>query len=355
LSTLTFDHVAGTLERCGERFAVVPLAAEARLIVTRYGGRILGPFFGPQGVCPLWLSPAFSGHAELSRLLSDRGWNIGGDRIWIAPELQYNVRDRTRFHETYELQRALDPGRYRLERVEGPGCALSQSMELLAYDRGDRVKRLHVRRRIRPADDPLRSLAAYGRIRDRLRYGGYEHEVTLLDRAPDDLASQTWNITQVPPGGVVLVPTVPTLEYADHLKPADADHLSRETHHLRAKILGDCMFKIELKAAHHFGRSGYCRSLPHGEAVLMVRLFFNNPSEPYVMEAPRLPGVRGYSLDVYHDDGGLGGFGELEGHGRPIGGGTGRTSSTDLFVTWFYQGEEEAVKEAALHLLGIEL
>ena len=74
-----------------------------------------------------------------------------------------------------------------------------------------------------------------------------------------DLCSQAWNITQVPAGGVAIVPTVPGVEYADHLKPADAEHFRVFGNHVRAWFKSDCMFKVELKAAHHFGRSGYFR------------------------------------------------------------------------------------------------
>jgi hypothetical protein len=344
----TFRQVVGSLEHCREQFSLVELGTEARLVITRYGGRIIGPFFGEDQECPLWLSPAFAEPNELSVLLRRRAWNVGGDRIWVAPELQYNVRDRARFLQSYDLPQAVDPGSYSLAQ----GCELDQEMRLLAYDHQDRGKSLQVFRRVRRIEDPLRTLAAYGEIAGDLRFAGYEHEVTLTDRAPDDLPSQAWNITQVPPGGVAIVPTVPVLEYANHHIPADAAHLEISDRFLKARIKGDCMFKIELKAAHHFGRCGYFRLLGSGRAVLMVKLYFNNPSEPYVMEAPDRPGVRGYSFDLYHDDGGLGGFAELECHGRPISGEAARASSTDQFVNWFYTGREAAVRKAALHLLG---
>jgi hypothetical protein len=352
---LTIRQVIGGLQACGEKFSLVELGGDARLVVTRYGGRIMGPFFGDKEECPLWLTPAFAEERDLATLLGQRSWNIGGDRIWVAPELQYNVHDRTRFHPTYDLQQAVDPGSYKLEQSSPAACVLAQEMRVLAFDHQDRSKRLHVARRIRRVDDPLRTLAGYEAISSLLQFAGYEHEVTLSDLQPDNLCSQAWNITQVPPGGVAIVPTVPGLEYSDHLEPADAEHFRVFGNHVRAWFKSDCMFKVELKAAHHFGRSGYFRVLAPGRAVLMVKLSFNNPSEPYVMEAPHSPGVRGYNFDIYHDDGGLGGFGEMECHGRPVGGEAERTSSTDQFVNWFYVGREAAVKKAALHLLGVEI
>ena len=58
---------------------------------------------------------------------------------------------------------------------------------------------------------------------------------------------------------------------------------------------------------------------------------------------------------VYNDDGGLGRFGELECNGQTIGGSTGRSSSTDQMLLWIYVGDMTAIKEIALHLLGVEI
>jgi len=48
--------------------------------------------------------------------------NLGGDRMWIAPELQYSVTDRTNFFGSFRLQKQMDPGEYswkRLKRMNG--------------------------------------------------------------------------------------------------------------------------------------------------------------------------------------------------------------------------------------------
>jgi hypothetical protein len=89
--------------------------------------------------------------------------------------------------------------------------------------------------------------------------------------------------------------------------------------------------------------------------ILSFEIFFTNPSVPYVEGPFHTPGCQGHSFHVFNDDGGFGGFGELESNGQTIGGLTGRSSSTDQFVLWFYQGVIEKVKTIARHLLGIEL
>jgi hypothetical protein len=321
------------------------------VLVSAFGGRIFGPFF--EGRSLSWVSPLFEDAQGFRKAVDGGAWNLGGDRIWLAPELRYNVRDRQRFLESYDLQRAVDPGAYRLEPgAHSDHCRLEQVLELQAYD-GPGAKKLRLERLVRPAADPLRDVERYRQIRAQLAYSGYEQTVTLTDLEPDGRESQAWSITQVPPGGVILVPVVPGTEHQDHLEPMDEEHLELRANHLLVRAKGDRKYKIELKAAHHFGRFGYFRRLARGRAGLLVKLFFNDPSAAYVMEAPHRPGVRGYSLDIYHDDGGLGGFAEIECHGRPVGYPQGAACSSDPFLSWAYWGEEAAAREACAQLLGL--
>ena len=348
----TLQSIVGILDQIGQRCVQLQLGDGMHVLITQYGGRVLGPFFADDEECMLWLSPAFGCADELTESIARKEWNIGGDRIWIAPELHYNVHDRKRFHETYDLQADLDPGRYLIVDSGKSCCTLAQDMHLKIYNLPQRDKYLRLERTIVPVADPLRDVSVRDAFTSRLRFAGYAQEVALSDYSPDELLSQTWNITQVPSGGVVMAPTSPALEYADYWQPIDREHLTVSQNHIQVLTTGDSMFKLELKAAHHYGRSGYFRKMRDGRAWLMIKLFFNDPSEPYVVEAPHLPGIRGYSFDIYKDDGKLGDFTELECHGRPIGGSTGRTRSMDRFVNWFYVGEEGTVKSAAEHLLG---
>ncbi|MHB1275725.1 MAG: hypothetical protein ACYCXQ_08110 [Candidatus Humimicrobiaceae bacterium] len=60
-------------------------------------------------------------------------------------------------------------------------------------------------------------------------------------------------------------------------------------------------------------------------------------------------------MHVYHDDGLLGGFAELECSCQSIGRGTGRKSRTDQIISWIYVGLPEKIKEIALYILRIEI
>jgi hypothetical protein len=228
-------------------------------------------------------------------------------------------------------------------------------MTLQAYNLASGQKELYLERRIRQVSDPLRNLSHYQSLSAGVCFAGYEQVVTLAESKQDDIVSEAWSLTQLNPGGNLVIPCSPRVEYTDYYKPVDGDHQSIHPNHVRLRITGNRQYKVGYKAAHVFGRLAYHNHLADGRACLIVRNFFNNPSAPYAEEPDHTAGCRGHSIHVYNDDGNAGGFGELECNAQTIGGNTGRSSSTDQLVLWLYVGHDEQIKEIGLHLLGVEL
>jgi hypothetical protein len=160
---------------------------------------------------------------------------------------------------------------------------------------------------------------------------------------------------QINPGGTLCLPASPCVECTDYYEPAGEKLQSIESNHVRLRITGTQMYKVAFKAAHLFGRIGYLNTLGDGNAYLLIRSFFNNPSAGYAEEPAGRAGCRGHSVHVYNDSGQFGGFGELECNTQTIGGATGRSNSTDQMILWLYVGAPEKLQEIARHLLGIEV
>ena len=336
-------------------FGILPLQNGMRIVISQRGGRVFGPFLDDDSPSFSWINKAFAGSESFKEFLLSGHWNLGGERIWIAPEIQYGCTNREDFFGSLHLQAAVDPGHYQLEQT-GPGhWRLHQAITLQAHVIAAGEKDLRIDRLIRPVEDPLRYLSNYQLLIQDIRFAGYEQIIDLQEYKQDDIVSEVWSLFQLNPGGVLLVPTTGCLEYNDYYNPVDELHQSIYSHHVSLKITGDRQYKVGYKSATVFGRLGYFNSLPGDRAYLIVRNFFNNPSAAYTEEIDRLPGSGGYSIHVYNDDGGLGGFGELECNGQAIGGYTGRNSSTEQLVLWFYTGETGKVKNIARHLLGVDL
>lgn len=349
---VTMEQCIASLEANGLRYGLLELQNGVRAILTEYGGRILGPFQGEGEESVFWTSAALADSAALGRLTGERAWNIGGDRVWIAPEIQYNVRDRSDFWGSLALPPQMDPGSYALERLPGSAWRLSQALTLEAHNLAQGRKSLRVERMIRPAADPLRNLTNHTEVVEGVAYAGYEQTVTLTDLEPNTIVSEAWSLIQVNPGGQLWIPATTGVEVTDYYEPIDARHLQRHANMVCVQITGDRQYKIGLQAAQLFGRAAYVNASGKDDAILIVRSFFNNPSAPYVEEPAHLIGRSGHSVHVYNDDGNLGGFGEVECHGQAIGGALGRAASADQFLVWIYVGSKTKIDAILATLIG---
>jgi hypothetical protein len=305
---LTLAAIKRRLDKNKLAYGELDLQSGVKLLVLERGGRVFGPFLTPESNTLLWVSSALADSEALTQFIVDNQWNAGGERIWVAPEIQFNVSDRKDFWGTISIPVQMDPGDWRL-------------------------------------DEQL----------DGVTYAGYEQIVTLREAKHDDIMSQSWNVTPVWPGGRIIIPSTPAVEVSDYFEPIDDQHLARHGHYIALQVTGDRRYKVGVKAAQTFGRLGYFHRRDDGSAYLIVRNYFNNPSSPYVEEPPQTPGGGGDSIHVYNDGGLFGGFGELECHGQTIGGHTGRTSSTDQQILWVYSGPTDKVARIGWQLLGVEL
>lgn len=354
-SKITYQQVVARLEENDLPFGQLALQHDVTIILSQRGGRIFGPFLSKESESIFWTNDAFAELDTFRAFLGSGSWNIGGDRMWIAPEIQYHVPDRSDFWGSVFWPEQVDPGTYSLEQPKPGQWCLSQDMTLEAFNLASGQKALHLERLIRQVEDPLRNVTGYPDLVDGVLFAGYEQVVTLSEAKRDDIVSEAWSLTQLNPGGVLVIPASPRVEYTDYYEPIDGDLQVIYPGHVRLKITGDRQYKVGYKAAHVFGRLAYYNHLDDGQAYLIVRCFFNNPSAPYTEEPDHAPGCRGHSIHVYNDNGNAGGFGELECNAQTIGGETGRSSSTDQLVLWLYVGAPDKVKEIGLHLLGIAL
>lgn len=356
---ITRRQITTCLQEKGFAYSKLALQNGVSIIISQYGGRIFGPYLPPEilpgGESVFWTNGAFAKPAAFDDFLDSGDWNLGGDRIWIAPEIQYNVHDRSNYWNTYNLPNQVDPGHYQLEQSQPGQWRLTQDMVLEAYNLGAGKKELSLERLIHPVSDPLRYLGNYEELTGEVLYAGYEQILSISESKQDDLMTEAWNLVQLNPGGLLLIPSSPRVSYSDYYKPIDESLQTLYHDHIRLRITGNRQYKVGYKAAHVFGRMGYYNQLGDDLAYLFVRNFFNNPSVTYAEEPADTPGTRGHSIHVYNDDGNLGGFGEMECNCQTIGGETGRSSSRDQLLLWLYVGAPERLKEIGLQLLGIEL
>ncbi|MBT3271861.1 MAG: hypothetical protein HN368_01805, partial [Spirochaetales bacterium] len=315
------------------QYHVIELGGAHRIIVTRYGGRIFGPF-SSDGESYCWINPVLSDKREFDRFLSNREWNLGGDRIWLAPELQFNVPDHTDFWGSYKVPEALDPGHYVLHRDQYGNSVLSQTADLDVFGGAGTRKSLSIERTIRPAANPLNEMDAI--------FFGYHHDICLKEQKKDGVVCEAWDLLQILPEGTIYIPTTQKIEPIEYYEPFRKGYQKILPNHIELKIDAKCRYKAGYKAVHTTGRSGYLSRLG-GISYLLVRCFYSDPSAPYTKAPVDRPEHSGSALHIYNDDGSIGSFAEHECSGRPIGGDTGRSESSDTISTYYFIGRPEVL------------
>jgi hypothetical protein len=389
---VTRPQIIARLEENEIPFLELKTGNDTSILVSQHGGRIFGPFLSPESESLYWVNPAFHDQDACKELIQS-GWNQGGERYWIAPEIQFMVRDRFKADDTWFVPPEMDPGNWLLRKVEhggsSTGCRLEQEITLWAHNLASGVKKLRLEVKISKALDPLRHLDDYSSLLTDLIFAGYEQVVTLTETEHDQILSGVWNLIQVNAAGFMVIPGTlrikPTLYKGEYIPSNDDDQANQPPlvaiypNHARLWITGQQMYKVGFKAANVFGRIGYLGSLPvmgdeqpgnlplGSQAYLLVRSFSHHPSSVYPEEPPEFPGRHGDSIHVYNHSGVSDGipneipaaknsfkFGEIECAGRTIGGETGISTATDTFSLYIYAGVVEKLEIIAQHLLGID-
>lgn len=346
-----YDDVMARLEENGIARREMRVGENLSLVMPERGAHALGPFDAETGESVFWLSPAFADAAAFRELLESGGWNVGGLRLWVAPEIRFGVRDRRRYWETLVVQPDMEPERAAiLEGVDG-GLETRYDLDLEVFNPGAARKRLSVERSLRAVPNP--GAGVPGLDVSGLGYFGFAHHARLTQRERDGTPAEIWNLVQVKGGGEALVPTAGAFDYVDYYEPLEPTHLKADARGARLAQDGRKRYKIGVRSHCHFGRMGNARDLG-GIWELIVCNYHNDPTAFYSEQPDRDPDCSGLSMHFYNDGGGFGGFGELEAN-SPSAGRNGYSDTVEtVFTVWGYRGDEARIRRAARAFLGME-
>lgn len=323
-------------------------------LILPYGGRVLGLYAPASDENFYWTHPALeSARAAREFYASDEWHNSGGDRTWLAPEVDFffpNWPDKG----TYWQPRPLDPGDYRIERA-GEGLSLVNRLTVTP-SRSRRDIELEITKSVSPALNPLRYERELFQT-DAVVYAGYTLRTTLVMKsgAADSLGPVgLWNLVQMPHGGDLLIPTYARTRPRIYFGSVADDDLVVADRLVRYKMRGSGEHKLGIRAVATTGRVGYIYAAGDGSSALIVRNVFVNPSGEYVDVPWDDADDVGYSMQACNVNSALGSFSELEYHVPAIGRGTGRAQCEDLAQVWAFRGPDEAIRAVARRLLSPE-
>lgn len=344
------DTLVDALAGAGQEMHTSRLGDGSEVLLLPHGGRVLGLFAAGDSRNFLWTNPLLRSAETAKAMLSSQEWhNTGGDRTWLAPEIDFFL---PHFPDTsvYHQPRALDPGDFHFEIADGiPTFAMEFSITPLGQEE---PLKLRLSKSVHTTRDPLRDMANGDEI-DGIQFAGYSLKTVLefLDNSPTSRPVGLWSLLQMPHGGEIVLPTCGPAEvcaWFGEVPPRDL-RIEQSAVHYFTRANG--AQKLGLRAAFSTGRGGYYYEV-QGIGHLIVRNFSLDLSGDYIDAPWTDPGDTGYAVQVCNVNNELGQFSELEYHVPAIGGGTGKSRSEDCSQVWAYRGIPSQLAAVAERLLG---
>jgi hypothetical protein len=346
------EKIAQVLKNAGKATEVFAMPDGSRLLFLPYGARVIGLYAGGGEDNFFWTNPVLERTETARALFAREDWhNTGGDRTWIAPELDTFFTDAKL--DKYWQPRGLDMCEYELVRTGG-ARQLSREMTLHLARSGCEVN-LRMTKWFGPAANPLRYEHDLAQILDAVQYAGYTQRIAMqsLDKEFQTAALLgVWNLIQLPEGGELIAPIYSRTTPQPCFGNVPADRVTVEDHVVRLNTDLRGSHKLALKATATCGRVGYVYGRGAARS-LVIRNFSVNPSGQYVDVQRSDLNDFGYAVQLCRvDEAAYGSFCELEYHAPAWGALPDPARSEDISQVWAFRGPREAIDAVALKLLG---
>jgi hypothetical protein len=351
------QDLIATLNAVGKSTELYQTEDETRVLILPYGGRILGVFAPGSEENFLWTNSVLKSVESARAYYASDDWqNSGGDRTWLAPELDFFFPKFPNIDIAgYWQPRGLDPGNYELTKTS-KGVRLTNRLKIDAFRSGKRIE-LEIIKSVAAAPNPLR-------YDTRIHFGAVEYaghtlltSLKILDQNPNGVPLVgLWSLTQMPHQGELFIPTYSKTEPRIYFGLVDTppDELAMSDRLVSFKMRAAGEHKIGIRAAATTGRIGYI--YPAGDRyALIIRNFFVNPSGEYADVPWTEPEDRGYSTQACSVNSRWGEFSEMEYHVPAIGGDTGLNHIEDRSQLWAFRGSREDIVKIARTLLSNEI
>lgn len=346
------EHLVSVIASAGKAALVETLTDGTGLLVMPYGGRVLGLFTPESSESFYWVHPALGSVQSARSFYESPSWhNSGGDRTWLAPEVDL-FYPRYPDLSIYTQPKELDPGDYRVTR-DGGRTRLVNQVEMTSRTTSRRFV-AEISKSFAPAASPVRR-DSVPESAGRLEYAGYAQHTSLAFIGTPNVDIGLWNLVQLPHGGEMLVPTHRRAKPRTYFGHIATEDMAVGEHMLRYRMRASGVQKIGCRAADVTGRMGYVYRCGN-EWSLVVRSISVDPSGDYIDVPVDDLADTGYCMQACNVDlPELGSYAELEYHVPAIGPGGGRNECSDVSQVWAYRGAYQAVEWAAAELLGIQI
>ena len=304
------------LEALGEHTQRLILGSSdgSQLIITpELSARVLGASFdGENGENLMWVADTLFTEAYWAK--KPYFWNAGGYRTWIAPEDLFFLDEDNEWF----VPSSLDPASYRV--IEQNNYSATFETDINLTTNIGKYYVITVKRHISLITESPSDIAP---LPQGVKYVGIGLTHSLTNQSEEVIGVDLpyvclWNLLQINPSGTTLVPLVEGSDlrtaYREYFEPL-GDRLTVSNDIISVKIDGEYRSKIGVRPEVSKTGMAFLRDNQDNTGVLYVMLFPVDPDGIYVDKPWGTESDYGDAIELYNDDGNMGGFTELECHG----------------------------------------
>ena len=319
---------------------------ETLLLVTpEYGARILAVSVeGLKGKNLIWANPKILSDSFWTQ--TPRDWNLGGARTWIAPEDLYYLDEGGNWF----VPNQMDPGNYQLVKHTGDTIICSNEFNIKSKKDVDYHVQL-VR--------SIRMLKSSEAVPEGVKYVGFEFTHDLVNLSDKTIGTDMdymglWSLIQINPGGTMILPineadSKDAPPYRDYFNIFPPERLKMADGLICVKI--DGQFRGKIGIAPWAAKGAVCYL---ADGYLIIKEFPVDPDGSYLDHPWGKPSDYGDAVQMYNDDGNMGGFGEMECH-APASIIEPNDKISHTCAVSFYTGDNDILKKIAEERLGIDM
>ncbi|MFN8992376.1 MAG: hypothetical protein ACK5X3_01710, partial [Pseudomonadota bacterium] len=271
-------------------------------------------------------------------------WNIGGERIWLAPERAFNFSDPARMLDTYHVDPALDPGTWSL--TSGPaGVALEASSTISRTDGGGPIS-VKLSRRI-----TLLQAYAGRELPEDLILAGYRQSIEVTySQFQDGFAIVPWLVRQVALGGDAMLSASGSGRGERVFGKPPPDAITPRKGRWLVRLGPQGFFKTSY-SRHVIGAGGlgYMITAKGQATALVLRPVLVAPDQ-YPETLPHDTGSPGQAAARLCDDGPFGRYGELDLYGHKASKTHGKLGCDTLFLSGTVKAVSAALASQATEM-----
>ena len=236
-------------------------SGEGSLLISEFGGRLLGVFPKNDSLNLLWVNP------NIKKVIKERSWEIGGERYWISPERDFFYK-KPEIWQEWACPQSLDPAHYEFLASSDNSCTVSSGFFIL-NQRTKQGSNGEITRQFRPVKEPFSTGVSYCGIE-------------ILDDCilyRPGLKVNGWSLSQVISGGIknpgtVIIPTKRKSKPISYFKLIPDDRLKVMDDHVAFRIDVDTIYKLAIRPEdidfERPAKIGYILKIPDSEKYSLI-------------------------------------------------------------------------------------